>query len=57
LLVGDISKNLRITLNVVLLTQVSFFDTIHFGKFDPKFFEGGGSFFIVRGEGFAMTTP
>src|SRR5262249_36049934 len=50
-------KSLRITPNVVGLTEISLFHAIDFGQFNVFVFERRGCLLIMRGECFAMSAP
>ena len=39
------------------MAKISLVNAVDLGKFDVSILECRGSFFIVRGEGLAMTTP
>jgi hypothetical protein len=47
----------RVALNALGLAEIGFLNAIDLGQLNVLVLEGGGSLLVVRGEGFAMSTP
>lgn len=47
----------RVTLDTVLLAQVSLDSAVDLGNLDALVLEGGGGLLVVWGEGLAVSTP
>ena len=50
-------KDIRVSLDTLLLAEFGLIDTVDFGEFDTLLLEGGGGLLVVRGQGLAVTTP
>ncbi len=51
------NENLRVALDTLFLTKVGVINAVDFGKLDVFILEGSRSFFVMRSQGFAVTTP
>ena len=49
--------HLRVTLHTVGLAKLGLVDTVHLGEFDVVLFQSCSCLFVVRSQGFAVTTP
>jgi hypothetical protein len=51
------NENLRVALDTFFLTKVGVINAVDFGKLNVFVLEGSCSFFVMRSQGFAVTTP
>jgi len=51
------NQNLRVALDTLFLTKVGVINAVDFGKLDVFILEGSCSLFVMRSQGFAVTTP